>query len=374
MQMISIDQKTIETAQQSVISNLTALNDSEKWALSHAALLLYEQQSIDLDALHSALSINDRKAINDCINAGVKNWYNQLCEVCQLDHVPVGMELGCAVVENEMMTMFGAITGGGYAIDLEPMKYLSVQDAEIVADCLAEIKTLLLDAPMPTSLIGYGSMEEEYLDEFADWLPKELNNADENTLMEYWSEHCEDFEGGSFSENDDWLVVAYVQRRGGLPKWTERIDGGIGNKRPKDAINRLEEVINKVQHEPAKDFVKECVRLMTHFMRHFENNEQWRTYHSSFENDRAMIETDDTYIDLGFMLTWGGEGYWWDICNNIYTMMMEAGENPTHFARANDEESRQRLAINYERIALGAGLLEKYAVMSNELRPQAKVA
>lgn len=370
--LIKIDTQTLEQTQQLLRDSTFSLSHLEKWAIAQSALLYQQEGLIDLNKLDTSIKQLNKLEINTLFNQADIDWLEAMRKKTNNANMTMNVDLECTCNYGEDDVHFMArFTGGGDGINIKPLTRLSNTDALAVAMAISEIKKLYIDAPTSQSLEGYGSMYEEVLELFQEWLPSQLENAPESRIQTYFDKHAISFY--AFMGNDDMhgeyedIVVDYVERRDPTPDWFEAIDRGIGDKRPWLALKRLENVSQRVQDTRAKRFVESVITKTHDFLCHFDSNQTWTAFISGFDSHLHFLETDNPHIELAYMLVWGNDGYWWGVCSDIHTMMMDAGEVPSHYHPAEGAIHRRELPLVYERLCIGDALLMELAELSMSL-------
>lgn len=367
--LVRFENDTLEATHQVIRQSELSLSKLEKWAIAHSALIYNDSGFINLDEAQDAIQKMDKARLNELFRQSEIDWHHKLRSDMDVSSLSVNIDLSCWGDFTESAVHFMAkFTGGGEGIDLQPLEYLSDSDGAAVADALAEIKQLYIDAPTAQSLEDYAGMYEEVIDLFEKWLPANLRQGTEADIYAYYEKHSEKF-AELAEEETMWggyedVVDDYIMRRKPMPKWFDRIEQGIGRTDPWKAVERVEKHLATVQHSQVKAFLIDVIAMTKTFLRHFDNAAAWKEYVSSSGDNRSFIESDEPYIEIGYMLTWGGHGYWWDICAEIHNMMMQAGETPTQYLDAEGAENRKLVPLVYEQLAIGDSLLLKLGELS----------
>ena len=369
--LIRIENQALENTQKLLREQNFSLSNLDKWAIAQSSLLFHQQGVINLDKVETAITRLDKYDLNDQFRQAEFEWKERQRQLTDCEFLSMDVELQCMKNHDADDVFFMAkFTGGGDGINIKPLSKLSEQDASVVASALVEVKQIYIDAPTSQSLEGYAAAYDETIDLFEQWLPKHLHDASPEKIYAHYQKHedkfyevAEDSMMGFYDE----VVDDFISRREPMPKWFDLLVSGTATPSPWDAMDNLEKRVNRVQHPQARQFVKEVIKQTRQFLRHFDSLSAWEYFNSNTDEYRQYLETDDLSIELGFMLVWGVEGYWWDVCASIHNMMMEAGETPSHYQKADGEENRKVIPLVYERLSIGESLFHKLTELTSAL-------
>lgn len=373
--LVSLDTTTLESAQRLVREQSFAFNNLEKWSIAQSSLLLHQHGLVNLDGIEKGINTFNKDLINDTLSDAYRSLTTQLMSKLDTEQLDVGFDLtAMSFGEDSHAELIAAFVGGGEGIDIEPLSRLSDTDGEIVGQAIGGLKALFIDAPTAHSLEGFGSMYEEVIEVFENWLPKKLRKADIALIDAYYEKHREKFEElveeSGFYADFDSIVLDYYSKSAPVPKWYTKLDESPFSTNPQASLKKLSKAVERVQHPQARAFVEAAISTFTDYLAHFKNKKEWALFTESTECCRNFLETDEPLFELGFMLCWGGEGYWWDVVSNIHQMLMETGETPTYFLLTSFADNRAYFPLVYERFARGAVLLNKLAELSDEVRSE----
>lgn len=370
--LVRLDTSTLEATQQLLRDYNFSLSNLEKWSIAQATLLLHQHKLVELDAIQDGISKKDKLILNDAINAGCEALGIELQS--KLDGADPDVTFNLTTMrfgDDYHAELIASFSGGGDGIDIKPLARLTEQDGEIIGLTISGVKTLFIDSPTAHSLEGYGSMYEEVLEVFEDWLPSDLVRASFQDISAYYEKHRSQFESlideYGFYVDFDEIVFDYISKNETVPQWYSKLNNTDSSNDPFAIIKQLQSLVVNVQHPQVKAFVETAIASFNAFMSHFGAKEKWDVFRESTDCCRDQLETEDPYLELGYILCWGEEGYWWDVVSTVHQMMMEAGEVPTHFLRVSCADNRQNFPLVYERFARGAILLNQLAQLSNEI-------
>lgn len=373
--LVRLDTAMLESAQTLVREQSFAFSRLEKWSIAQASLLLHQHDLVNLDTVAKGINTLDKDLINEAMKEASNSLGFKMLSKLDTEQLDVSFDLGTMNFgDDRHAEMIAAFVGGGDGIDIEPLSHLSLADGEVVGQAIAGMKALFIDSPTAHSLEGYGSMYEEVMDMFEQWLPAKLRKADFESIDAYYEKHRDKFEelieeSGFYADYDE-VVFDFVSKSTPVPKWYTKLDSSTANQNPQAFLKKLKKKVLSVQHPQAREFVEAVISSITDFLTHFKTKEDWALFTESTECCRYFLETEEPMLELGFILCWGGEGYWWDVVSNVHQMMMETGETPTHFLRVSCADNREYFPLVYERFARGSVLLNKLAQLSDEVRAE----
>lgn len=350
-----------------LIQDTVTLNDKEKKITGDLGLFLNSLNVLDLNQLETSIKTVDRGGINDTFLNGLTKWENKLNQFSDQDQNTLTISLGVETdyADNNTEKLRLCIESSPYAYDIKPLSALSEIDRNVVVRCVAEIRAIFLYCPNVTDLTDFAGYRMETYEFLDDWLPVDVKTAGAAAIEQYIEENQDDFEAYEY-EDIDSLAIDYVEYLKPLPKWVSELDKGTGIANPFTALKRLNRLQGTSQHSDVIAFLNATIRSITEFLQHFPDLKSWSDFDAQCNDLNYGIETDNPSVDLGFMLAWGDNGFWWDIQRDVFEGLMSAGEEPTFYGWAyGGYADTAKLAA--ERIYRGAALLTQMATLSAEI-------
>jgi|GEM_PF-3262668 len=373
----TLPEDTLAQAHKAIQSTYFSLSAHEEKAIAHTSLFLHNSESLDHEKLENAIKNTDKSAINSIVHNGLLALDNRLTTSITANrftgqseplHIGISIEFQQDSLSKES-NLVGTVSADSYAYDLQPLEYLSDNDAEIVAYAISEIRAILLLSPLPEDMEEFGSWRAEVLEDFNEWLPKNIRNKEKTIIQAYWDEHCESFQEGEYCD-DESLVDDHFERSIPRPNWYPFLNKHVGHSKPKLALKKLKQKVNFVSNSDAKTFVNEVITSISVFLRHFKTNKAWESYSDSYGTSSQEFRGDNPDLDLAFMMTWGSDGYWWDIVEDIGRGLMEVGESPSYIRDITQEADQMMFIVSAEQLFRGTALYLKLTDLTNLLSDQ----
>lgn len=356
----------LEQTYQQIQDTLT-LNDKEKKITGDLGLFLNSLNVLDLNQLETSIKTVDRGGINDTFINGLTKWENKLNQFSDQDQNTLTISLGIETDYADNLTdkLRLCIESSPFAYDIKPLSALSQVDRDVVVRCLAEIRSIFLYCPNVTDLTDFAGFRMETYEFLDEWLPAEVKTAGAAAIEEYIEENQDDFEAYEY-EDVDKLVIDYVDYLTPMPNWVSDLDKGTGKADPFIALKGLKRLKGNSHHPDVIALLNETISSITEFLQHFPDLKSWSDFNNDYNDLNHGIETDNPSVDLGYMLAWGEDGFWWNIQSEVFQGMMEVGEVPTFYGWAYDHFS-ETAKLAAEKIYRGAALLTQMASLTAEL-------
>lgn len=343
-------------------------NNSEKWITGEMGLFLYSLNVLNMDMLNTSINELNRGGINETIREGLSKWDTALSHFTSESVNTLSLSLGSESDhnDNERKKLRLSITSAPYAYDIKPLSRLSETDRDIVVVCVAEIRAIFLYCPNVTDLTdfaGYRMETYEFLDE---WLPEKVKASGASAIEKYIDENQDDFEVYDYDDIGD-LVMDYLEYLKPLPNWVTELNKGNGRDDPFTALKRLQLLKGQAKHPDVIALLNDTIFSISGFLQYFPDLKSWSDFISAYTELNIGIETDNPHVEVGYMLAWGADGFWWNIQAEVFQGMMEAGEEPTFYAWAYGHHA-DTAKLAAERIYRGAALLTQMASLTTEIQ------
>ena len=349
------------------LQNMLSFDDTEKQITGEIGLFLNSLDVLDLNQLDASIKTVDRAGINHTFVNGLNMWEQSLNRFTDQDQNTLTLSIGVETdySDNNRQKFRLCIESSPFAYDIKPLSALSRVDRDVVVRCVAEIRAIFLYCPNVTDLTdfaGYRMETYEFLDE---WLPAEVKTAGAAAIEKYIEENQDDFEAYGYEDVDE-LVIDYVDYLTPMPKWVSELDKGTGKADPFTALKRLKRLKGNSHNSGVIAFLNDTISSITEFLQHFPDLKSWSDFNNDYNDLNHGIETNNPNVDLGYMLAWGEDGFWWNIQSEVFQGMMEAGEEPTFYGWAYDHFS-DTAKLAAEKIYRGAALLTQMASLTADI-------
>lgn len=347
--------------------DVLAFNNSEKWITGEMGLFLNSLNVLNLDVLSTSINELNRGGINETFREGLSKWSSTLSRFTNEDMNTLSLSLGSESDhnDNERKKLRLSITSAPYAYDIKPLSRLSETDRDIVVACVAEIRAIFLYCPNVTDLTDFAGYRMETYEFLDDWLPAKVKSSGASAIEQYIDENQDDFEVYDYDDIGE-LVMDYLEYLKPLPKWVSELDKGKGRADPFTALKRLQLLKGTAIHPDVIALLNDTISSISEFLDSFPDLKSWSDFINAFDALNDGIETDNPHVDVGYMLAWGADGFWWNIQAEVFQGMMEAGEEPTFYAWAYGHHA-DTAKLAAERIYRGAALLTQLASLTTEI-------
>lgn len=341
--------------------DLLSFANTEQWITGEIGLFLNALNVLDLNSLDKSITAHNRAGINEVFQLGLNEWAQSLDRFEDEDQNTLTLILGIETdyYDKERKKLRLSIESTPYAYDIRPLSFLSDNDRKVVVRCIAEIRAIFLYCPNVTDLkdfAGYRMENFEYLD---DWLPSKVKKGGSSAIESYIEDNQDSFETFEYDDIDE-MILEYLDYLKPMPKWVSELDKGAGESDPFSALGKLKLLRGKSTRPDVNSLLENTIQSVSDFLSSFTDLKSWSDFKNASYELSNGIETDHPAVDLGYMLAWGSDGFWWDIQSDVFNSMMEAGEVPTFYGWAYGHHTKT-VQLAAERIYRGAALLTQMA-------------
>ncbi|HDY85813.1 MAG TPA: hypothetical protein ENI26_08090 [Methylophaga aminisulfidivorans] len=344
--------------------DVLAFNEKEKRLTGEIGLFLNSLNLLDAKKLSNSVQTLSRGGINEVFREGISQWDRRLSHSTdeRFNYLSPSLGLASDSNDNDREKLLLSISTTPYAYDIKPLSLLSQIDRNVVVRCIAEIRSIFLYNPNVTDLIDFAGYRVEIYEYLDDFLPKKIKTAGTDAIEQYLEENQDKLEFYSLDEMEE-VVEGYCEFKKPFPKWVAELDKGIGKDDPFKALSRLKRLRGKSHHKEVVEFLNKTINSISEYLKNFPDIKSWSDYLSLSYVLNTGVETDDPPVDMGYMLAWVDNGFWWDIQSDVFNNMMEAGETPTFYGWVYGEHSGASI-LTAERIYRGAALFTDMALMT----------
>lgn len=347
--------------------DVISFNRTEKWVTGQVGLFLNSLKVLDLQSLDNCIKSRSRAGVNDVFKRALNQWESTLNQFQDDSYKPLNLTLSIDDVyeSKNQQKLKLSIEASPYGYNIKPLTLLSERDRKIIVRCIAEIRAILLYCPNVSDLRLFDSFRLEVFEYFNEWLPCEVKAGGISAITQYVDENAASCEVLAYVDVDE-MILGYIDYLQPLPEWASELDDGIGSSDPFTALAELKLLTGKSTRSDVIEFLDSTIQSISDFLKKFTDLKSWLDFQEACSELNGGIYTDNPSIGMGFMLSWGGEGGWWNIQREVFEGMMQAGEAPTFNGWADSQHARA-VQLTAEQIYRGAALLVQMSYLTAEI-------